>query len=230
MPDDVPSECIQPKLVQNGGKTEPIHAPPPPDNPPTPPAEPIPDHHVKAEVKILEDRVKRAEWLMIGLTFGIVLLTLGLVIVGVLQWRVLSGQLSEMKSGGVDTHNLADAAQKQASKTETLATETHTLAVAANNSASAAKDANDIARTASRSVQRAFIVVDHLEIMAERTPSGAVARWIVNPVITNSGNTPTKNLFYLIGFGGEDMTKWPKDKQPPMEPPNFPTLAGNTKT
>src|ERR1019366_4589782 len=61
-----------------------------------------------------EDRVKRAEWLMIGLTSGIVALTLGLVVVGILQWRVMSGQLGEMKSGGVDTHDLVQAAKTQA--------------------------------------------------------------------------------------------------------------------
>jgi hypothetical protein len=38
-------------------------------------------------------------------------LTLGLVMVGALQWCSIHGQLAEMKSGGVDTHNLALAAK-----------------------------------------------------------------------------------------------------------------------
>jgi hypothetical protein len=121
MPDDPASDGIKQKPLEDGTKTEAIQTPPPPDNPPTPPAQTIPDQHVEAEVKILGDRVKRAEWLMIGLTAGIVLLTLGLVIVGVLQWRVLSGQLREMHDSGIDTHDLAVAAGKQADRTKDLA-------------------------------------------------------------------------------------------------------------
>jgi hypothetical protein len=44
-------------------------------------------------------------------TLYIGILTGALVIVGVLQWGVILGQLTEMRSGGVDTHNLALAAK-----------------------------------------------------------------------------------------------------------------------
>jgi hypothetical protein len=37
--------------------------------------------------------------------------TLGLVVVGILQWCSIHGQLAEMKGSGVDTHNLALAAK-----------------------------------------------------------------------------------------------------------------------
>ena len=158
-------------------------------------------------------------------TIWIAMFTVVLAILSGLTWW-------EIRTGGADTHDLAvaakdqataakdlaSAAKKQADKTDALAGDTHTLAMAAS-------EANVIARTASRSVQRAFIVVDHLDIYAVRLPSGQVDRWIVNPVITNSGNTPTKNLFISINFGGQDMTNWPKEKQPPVEPPNFPSLS-----
>jgi len=57
------------------------------------------------------DDIRRAEWWMIRLTGAIVVLTGGLVFVGYLQFRTMSGQLSEMKSGGADTHALAEAAK-----------------------------------------------------------------------------------------------------------------------
>jgi hypothetical protein len=225
MPDEKPSGGIPTEPADEIRPSEAVNPPTPPNNPPAQATQPIGAQEHDSEISDLKDEVRTAEKYMLWLTGAIAFFALCTIGVGLLQWNVMSGQLGEMKSGGVDTHNLADAAKKQADKAETLATETHTLAVAANTSANAAKDANNIARIASRSVQRAFIVVDHLDISAVRFPSGQVERWIVNPVVTNSGNTPTVNLYYQIGFGAPtDMTRWPSDKEPPFDNSMFPSL------
>lgn len=44
-------------------------------------------------------------------TLYVGLFTLALVLVGILQWRSMRGQLAEMRSGSMDTHHLALAAQ-----------------------------------------------------------------------------------------------------------------------
>ena len=44
-------------------------------------------------------------------TLYVGIFTLCLVVVGILQWNSIRGQLAEMKSGGVDTHDLALAAR-----------------------------------------------------------------------------------------------------------------------
>jgi hypothetical protein len=49
------------------------------------------------------------------LTGGIVLLTLGLVIVGILQWSVMSGQLTEMKGSSTQTDKLIEKTRTVAS-------------------------------------------------------------------------------------------------------------------
>lgn len=114
MPDDSPGEGVEQRPVQERPVVKPIDPPAPPNDPPSPPAQSVANNGMEEAVHAIEDRVKRAEWLMIGLTAGIVLLTLGLVIVGILQWSAMSGQLAEMKSGGKDTHALAVAAGRQA--------------------------------------------------------------------------------------------------------------------
>lgn len=80
-----------------------------PDDPRGQETQAISDQSVQSDIKDIDNRVKRAERWMIWLTGAIALFALGAVVVGVLQWRVMSGQLREMKSGGVDTHNLAVA-------------------------------------------------------------------------------------------------------------------------
>lgn len=51
---------------------------------------------------------------MIYLTAAIAFFALCSVIVGYFQWSAMRGQLAEMKSGGIDTHALAQAARDQA--------------------------------------------------------------------------------------------------------------------
>ncbi len=60
---------------------------------------------------------------MIWLTGAVAFFTLGLVFVGILQWSAMRGQLSEMRSGSADTHELAVAAGEQA-KAATSASQT----------------------------------------------------------------------------------------------------------
>jgi hypothetical protein len=58
---------------------------------------------------------------MIWLTAAIAFFALCSIIVGVFQWSAMRGQLAEMHSGGIDTHDLAVAAGRQARDTERLA-------------------------------------------------------------------------------------------------------------
>lgn len=69
---------------------------------------------MKDDVKNLEDRLKSAEKWMIWLTGAIVVVGLLQFGAAFMQWRAIAGQLEEMKSGGVDTHALANAASDQA--------------------------------------------------------------------------------------------------------------------
>jgi hypothetical protein len=68
----------------------------------------------KTDVQKLEDRIQGAELWMIRLTAAIAFFALCGVIVSVLQWCAMRGQLTEMRRGGVDTHTLALAAKDQA--------------------------------------------------------------------------------------------------------------------
>jgi len=128
VPDDKTGRRIEEEPLQDVPPPQPINTPVPPDSPPTPPAQAIPDNNVTGTVKNIEDSVKRAERWMIGLTAGIVLLTLGLVIVGVLQWRVMSGQLGEMRSSSGQTDQLIAKTGTLASNAGTQADRTKDLA------------------------------------------------------------------------------------------------------
>jgi hypothetical protein len=120
----------------------------------------------------LSDRIKRAEMWMILLTAAIVVLTLGMVIVGVLQWRAMRGQLDEMKSGSADTHDLALAAKAQADSSKTIAEQTQkqsastdALAQAAAKSVNAANSALKLTRDNFIRDQRPWLFAN--EIMPE---------------------------------------------------------------
>jgi hypothetical protein len=112
MPDDNTSEGVE----QNPFRERPAGEmfSPPPNDPNGPIAQSGTDNRVEKEVQAIKGRVKRAEVWMIGLTFSIALFALCAVVVGILQWNAMRGQLAEMKSGGADTHDLAEAAKKQA--------------------------------------------------------------------------------------------------------------------
>ena len=110
MPDNTSGESAQKETIQQVPAPNAIDPQPPPiDTPDGHTAQEISDQNVAREVKEIGDRIRRAEWLMIGLTGGIVLLTLGLVIVGTLQWSVMSRQLDEMKRSGQGTTDQTNA-------------------------------------------------------------------------------------------------------------------------
>ena len=77
----------------------------------------------QSQITKLEDQIRSAEKWMIWLTAAIAFFGLCTVIVGTLQWIVMGGQLREMKSGGTDTHALAESALAQAQATNRLASE-----------------------------------------------------------------------------------------------------------
>lgn len=92
----------------------------PPDPPNAQAAESVGEQSMEGKVEELEDRVKKAEIWMIGLTAAIALFALCSIVVGILQWNVMKGQLKVMQDGGTDTHNLAIAAGNQATWTQRL--------------------------------------------------------------------------------------------------------------
>lgn len=207
MPDDNFSENIKGEGIQNDTESEAVNPQAPPNNPPSPPAKTISEQRVENEVQAISDRVKRAEWLMIGLTACIVLLTLGLVIVGILQWRVMSWQLSEMKSGGVDTHDLALAAKDQAAAAnKTLGemkagrADTHALSVAAGKQADASSALADLTArqfTASQLLiesQRALISVAFASVLNPITFHGGGLSFAFSVTMKNDGRLPAKKV------------------------------------
>ena len=113
MPDDNSSDPADHQIIKQRRDVEPPSPPPAPDDPHSPAAQSISRHEVQSEIEGIEDRVKRAERWMIGLTGAIAFFGLCSVIVGVLQWRAMRGQLNEMQSTGVDTHSLTVATQQQ---------------------------------------------------------------------------------------------------------------------
>jgi hypothetical protein len=86
------------------------------------------------------------------------------------------------------------------------------------------RESNNTNRQALTAVQRAFIVVDHLEFLPQYLPNGEVLTWIINPVVVNSGNTPTRHLYWLIGFGGPGLDKMRPNVPKPRDPPEFPSI------
>src|SRR5260370_20749294 len=48
----------------------------------------------------------------------VALFTVVIAFVGILQWKVIGGQLDEMKKGSADTHELAVQAKNQADRTK----------------------------------------------------------------------------------------------------------------
>src|ERR1700686_3206876 len=97
MPDDSPGDSIGQQPAQKSPGSEPFNSPAPPDHPPGQAAQGVSRQEVQCEVKHIEDRVKRAERWMIGLTAAIVFWGFCAVIVGLLQWGAMKRQLSMMR-------------------------------------------------------------------------------------------------------------------------------------
>jgi hypothetical protein len=118
MPDEKTSESVKEQSEKQRPNAQVTSPPAPPDNKPSAPAKPISENHEKTEIQKLEERLSSAEKWMIWLTGAIAFWGLCGVIVGVLQWSAMKGQLAEMKSGGTDTHSLAEASNRAATTAE----------------------------------------------------------------------------------------------------------------
>ncbi len=226
MPDDSSGENVTKTGMESIPEPETVSSPTPPNKPSTAAPQSITDQRVETAVQAIEDRTKRAEWLMIGLTAGIVLLTLGLVIVGVLQWRVMSGQLSEMRTGGTDTHDLAVAAGKQADRTEDLANRMKEQADRTRDLADRMKDSVQQATRLASATEKANANV----IENDRPWVGAAMRIdepelgkvpTVDVSMINTGKRPAK--ITLLEAQGNMFTAFPKE--PPYSAKGIPSAT-----
>jgi hypothetical protein len=184
MPDDKPGEDIKeqpPKQIQS---VQAVNPPVPPDNPNTPDAKPISAQQVHAEVKIIEDRVKQAEKWMIGLTGAIAFFGLCQVVAGFLQWKAMSGQLTEMRGSSVDTHTLAEAARKQADKAETISDSIRQAVEALKVSNSQARQSLEKTLAQSKTALDTTITASHLD---QRAWVGLTDFLSVNPLLSADG-------------------------------------------
>ena len=191
MPDDQPGEKVAAQPMKNIPNPQPANSPPPPDSPHTQEAKAVSEQTMTTEIHGLEDRIRGAEKWMIGLTAGIVLLTAGIVIVGVLQWSAMRGQLDEMKSSGLDTGVLAQAAKLQSQGMESLANAAVFLALADQGAANAAQSAADTASDALKQSQKAFAVEQRPYLV---TPAPV---WVQQPA--TSAQTAVNVFFKNIG-------------------------------
>ena len=139
---------------------------------------------MKREVKNIDDRVKRAERWMIGLTIAIAFFALCSVVVGVFQWQVMSGQLHEMRSGSGQTDQLI-------AKTGTLASNAGTQAARTKDLADRMKDQAD----------RTKIIAEQAVISADAAKNAAVTSEKAMTV----GNRPwvkiTHKIVQPLSFG-----------------------------
>jgi ElaB/YqjD/DUF883 family membrane-anchored ribosome-binding protein len=212
MPDDKCSEGIQHEGKHQAASSKVVAPQAPPSALAGPPAQGISQKRMEGAIHAVEDRVKRAEWLMIGLTAGIVLLTLGLVIVGILQWSAMRGQLHEMQSSSGQTDQLiaktgilADNAGKQADRTKELtermkdqADRTKELVAQAKVSANAATSAANTAGNALTVGNRPWVKITHRIVQpltfGFRGASGPAATMRVEDTIENVGQTIALNV------------------------------------
>jgi hypothetical protein len=96
VPDEHPDCEVKQKSADDGPDVEMVDAPLSPDRPDSQKAQTESEQNMERNVQDIEDRVKRAERWMIGLTAAIAFFGLCAVVVGILQWRVMSGQLGTM--------------------------------------------------------------------------------------------------------------------------------------
>ncbi len=118
-----------------------------------------------------------------------------------LQWRALSEQIYEIKSGSADTHDLAVAAKKQSEqaeaqtrkmgeslqRTDNLIGATNTLAKESKRSADIAKNALDSNTRTFRLDERPWIMGFRFQIANEPEENKPLP---VNIWVTNTGKTP----------------------------------------
>jgi len=193
MEDDKPSKEVKQEPLEETPNSKTPNPQSPPNNPDGQNAQAVSNQSVQNDIEAIGNRVKRAEWFMIGLTAAIALFALAAVIVGGLQWHVMNGQLTEMRNGGVDTHNLAVAAGKQARASKALAeqakAQTEKMRQALATAATQATATRDLATQAKRQANTASDA-----IKASRRP------WIMVDVSIDSGEFSEEGLRLTIKF------------------------------
>jgi hypothetical protein len=181
MKQDPPSDSEQQQRSQQTKKI-----PKPPNHPNATKTEAISTDPIRAKQEELEERIRRGERWLIYLTAAIAFFGLCSVIVAILQWRVMSGQLAEMKSSSADTKDLAQAAKDQAGSTRILAEAAIKQATAADNIASAAKRSVEV-------TQDNIILDQRARVGASGTiyrNFSAGSQGTFGFVVVNSGRTP----------------------------------------
>jgi hypothetical protein len=213
MPNDNPSKGVNKQAQEQGLEVKKVNPPLPPDRPPSTHTKTVSDQHVQENDLGLEDRIKRAERLMLFLTAAIALFALGSVIVGFLQWNAMQGQLGEMKSGGVDTHSLSVAAGKQADnlseslrKTDDLIRQATEQAKATNELARQAQKSADAAKRQLQMSERPWVYATNWSLIEPLsfTEKGGVVRIAIT--LKNVGRSPAIHVRFISKIMG-----WGKD-------------------
>jgi hypothetical protein len=101
MPDDNDSASVEQQGIHHSAESEAISPPPTPDNVPSTPAQGVTGKGVDSAVHGIQDRLKRAEWLMIALTAVIAVSAFCQAMAGYFQWNAMRAQLDEMRQSVV---------------------------------------------------------------------------------------------------------------------------------
>lgn len=252
MSDGVTSDRVSAQSAECSQEVK-VPTPPTSSNQLYPLAQPVSGDSEKTDVENLKDELRRAEKWMIWLTGAIAIFGLCAVVVSFLQWRMMSNQLDEMKSGSTDTHELAVQAKKQADSMNDLARrmkeqagQAIVQANAANNQvnkleagvrethalAQQAQRANDISAKALEVQERPWVGETGMDIQGTVSIGQQVSAQLL---ILNSGKSPAIHTFvnFLIsGKCGEFPTnpKYHPTSTPSIMvvPPNVSMTVGNT--
>src|SRR5450755_4212385 len=109
MPNQEPTEKVQ---TDSDNYTPQI--PPSTDNPTGTNTKTKAEDGESSKIDSLQKSVRDAERWMIWFTGALAFFALCSVVVGLLQWNSMNGQLAELRSSSSDTHELAMAAKTQA--------------------------------------------------------------------------------------------------------------------
>jgi hypothetical protein len=166
----------------------------------------VSDEKVDQDIKTLESSidkdVKGSESLMTKLTGALVLVGLLQFGAAFLQWKTMDKQLGEMKSGGIDTHALANAASDQADAAQQFSDTAEDingrmqdavdqLEASANN----AKASIHATQDALRLEQRAWVSASNFQTVEGSEVTGSE---------TNPGNFSYKNILFEVRNTGTE--------------------------
>jgi hypothetical protein len=233
MPDDNSGDPVQQQSVEQRPNAVPLNSASSPDDRHSPAAQGISRQEVQSEVKDIEDRVNRAERWMIYLTGAVAFFGLCSVIVGILQWRSMNGQLREMHEGGIDTHALADAASDQADAAQQFSDTAEDInggvAGAVDQLSATADNARASIRAAQNSLhidQRAWVGVSDIT-----KPDFAVDKPFVTKVLVkNTGKTPAKDVTVTFAIRPGDPNNPDPSKLPAQPAGSHGVLLPNIET